>query len=378
MSVVRHRTVRGWALVAALATVAVLGPQVPGWIPASARAVDPAALRDKILAATDRPYQGYAEISGSLALPELPKLAELTSLLTTTTRVRTWYAGPSRWRFDVISGHVAGAGERGVYRTPDGEFTWDYGENMLTRLLGEPPVRLPRAGDLLPPELARRVLAAAQNDPVTTLPARRVAGHDAAGVRLTPADPDTTIGHVDIWADPDTGLPLAVELTARGAARPVITSHFVELAETRPAADVLTPKQSPGSGFTVATAPDVGDALGTLSRRGAPLRLAGRALRQGDVGGVRGVGVYGGGLSAFVALPVPYHVGSDVAEAITSAGGTSEDIASGEALQLAIAPLSVVVARTDFAYRWYLLAGLTRTDVLLQAAGELTARRERR
>ncbi|MGH3763215.1 hypothetical protein [Actinophytocola sp.] len=371
MSVVRNRTVRGWALVAALAAVAVLVPQVPRSLPASAAPVDPGTLRDRILASADRPHQGYAEITGTLALPELPNVADVTSLLTTTTRVRSWYAGPSSWRFDVVTGHVAGAGERDVYRTPVGEFTWDYGANLLTRLIGEPPVRLPRAGDLLPPELARRVLVAAQEDPVGALPARRVAGHHAAGLRLTPADPDTTIGHVDMWADPDTGLPVAVELTPRDADRPILYSQFLELDATTPGADVLTPKQAPGSGFTVATAPDVGDVLGTFGRGRLPDRLAGRELREADAGGVRGVGVYGWGLSAFVALPVPGHVGADAAEAITNAGGTSEDLTRGEALRLSIAPLSVVIAHSDVSRRWYLLAGTTTTDVLLGAATEL-------
>lgn len=373
MSVVRRRTARGWALVAALAVVAVLIPQVPGWLPVSARSVDPASLRTKILASAGAPYSGYAAISGSLALPELPKVADLVSLLTTTTHVRTWYAGPERWRFDVINN----LGERDVYRTPEGEFTWDYGANLLTRLIGDPPVRLPRAGDLLPPDLARRVFVAAQNDPVSALPARRVAGVDAAGLRLSPADPDTTIGHVDVWADPDTGLPVAVELTARGASRPILVSRFLELDPTTPPADVLVPKESPSSGFTIATAPDVGDVLGSIGRGRVPLRLAGRELRQADIGGVHGVGVYGDGLSAFIALPVPHDIGSGAAEAITNAGGTSEDLPRGEALELAIAPLSVVVARTEFSRRWYLLAGLTTTDVLRDAAGELTSFRRR-
>ncbi len=370
MSVVRRRTVRGWALVAAVAVVAVLVPQVPGWLPAAAREIDPAALRAKILASADRPYQGYAEITGTLALPELPKVADLTALLTTTTHVRTWYADPANWRFDVITG----VGERDVYRTPAGEFTWDYGANLLTRLFGDPPVRLPRAGDLLPPELARRVLTAAAGDPVTALPARRVAGHDAAGLRLTPADPDTTIGHVDMWADPDTGLPLATELTARGADRPVLRSRFAELDTTRPGPGVLVPRRSPTSGFSLATAPDLGDVLGALGRGRVPVFLAGRELRQADIGGVHGVGVYGAGLSAFVAMPVPRSIGSDAAEAITKAGGVSKELAGGEALELAIAPLSVVVARAEFSSRWYLLAGMTTTDVLRAAAGELTAR----
>ncbi len=151
LSVVRPGAARRWALVAVLATVAVLVPQVPAWLPASATAVDPDTLRDRILASAGLPHQGYAEITGSLALPELPRLEDVTSLLTTTTRVRSWYVSPSRWRFDVISG----VGERDVYRTVDGEFTWDYGANLLTWLVGDPPVRLPRAGDLLPPQLAR-------------------------------------------------------------------------------------------------------------------------------------------------------------------------------------------------------------------------------
>lgn len=369
MSVVRRRTVRGWALVAAVAVVAVLVPQVPGWLPVSAAAVDPATLRERILASADQPHQGYAEITGTLALPELPNVADATKLLTTTTHVRTWYASPRQWRFDTLSG----VGERDVYGTPFGEFTWDYGTNLLTRLLGEPPVRLPRAGDLLPPELARRVLAAAQDDPVTALPARRVAGRDLAGLRLTPADPDTTIGHVDIWADPETGLAAAVELTARGGDRPVLVCRFLELDPTTPDDGVLLPSQAPGSGFSVATSPDVGDALGMLGRDRIPLRLAGRELREADVGGVRGVGVYGTGLSAFAALPVPRDIGADAAEAITNAGGTSEELTRGEALALSIPPLSVVVARSEFARRWYLLAGLTTTDVLLRAAGQLTS-----
>lgn len=368
LSVVRSRTVRGWALVTALAAAAVLAPQVPSWLPASAVAIDPVEFRNRILASGEQPYQGYAEITGTLALPELPKVADVTSLLTGTTRVRAWYASPSRWRFDVVST----AGERGVYGTPDGEFTWDYGANLLTQLVGTPPVRLPRAGDLLPPDLARWVLSAAENDPVRPLPARRVAGRPAAGLRLTPADPATTIGHVDVWADPDTGLPVAVEVTARGADRPVLVTRFLELSTTPPAAEVLTPKLSQGSGFSVVEAPDIADALGVRRGSRPPAELAGRALREADVGGVRGVGVYGTGLSAFVALPVPREIGGDAADAVVNAGGTSSELPGGQAFHLSIAPLSVVVVRSQVARRWYLLAGLTTPELLLDAAADLS------
>lgn len=368
LSVVRSRTARGWTLVAALAVVVVAAAQVPNWLPASAEETDPGLLRDRILASGEQPYQGYARITGTLALPELPRTADVTSLLAGTTLVRSWYAAPSRWRFDVVST----VGERDVYGTPDGEFTWDYGANLLTRLVGTPPVRMPRAGDLLPPDLARRALSAARDDPVVALPARRVAGRAAPGLRLTPADPATTIGRVDVWADPGTGLPLAVEVTARGGARPVLVTRFLEVRTTPPAAGVLTPRLARGSGFSLVEAPDVADALGVLGEVRPPERLAGRALREADAGGVRGVGVYGRGLSAFVALPLPRGVGGDTADAVADAGGEETELPGGHAFHLSIAPLSVVVVGSHVARRWYLLAGMATPELLLDAAAELS------
>lgn len=370
---VRPRTLRAWTVVAAVAVVAVLVPRVPDWLPTSATPVTPEQLRQRIAGSGDRPYQGYAEVEGHLQLPELPNLRDLTSLLTGTTSVRTWYAEPSRWRFDVVSP----VGERDVYRTPDGEFTWDYGANQLTRLIGEVPVRVPRAGDFTPPELARRVLSAAQDDPVTALPARRIAGHDAAGLRLTPRDPDTTIGHVDMWADPDTGVPLAVEVTARGATTPVLASRFVEFDAVSPPAEVLEPSRPAGSGYSVVAAPGLADVFGALGRARSPLVLAGRPLREANAVGVRGVGVYGTGLSAFIAVPVPGDVGDQVVDALTKAGGVAEDVPNGEVTRLSIAPVSVAVVRSSVSRRSWLLAGLTDPKVLLTAADELAARRRR-
>lgn len=367
LSVVRPRTVRAWTSVAAVAVVAVLVPQVPGWLPAADVTADPDALRQRVLTSVDASYQGYAEVNGTLQLPELPNLADLTALLTGTTRVRTWYAAPDRWRFAVVSP----VGERDVYGTPDGEYIWDYGANQLTWLDGEPAVRAPRAGDLTPPDLARRVLSAAEGDPVTALPARRVAGHDAAGLRLTPRDPDTTIGHVDIWADPSTGVPLAVEVTARDANRPVLASRFLEFDATPPAPAVLTPAKPAGSGYAIVAAPGIADALGALGRARPPDRLAGRELREADAAGVRGIGVYGTGLSAFVAVPVPGDIGRQAAEAITKAGATTEVLADREVTRLSIVPLSMAVVRSSLSRRSWLLAGLTDTDVLLAASGEL-------
>ncbi|MGQ0838178.1 hypothetical protein [Actinokineospora sp.] len=351
-----------------MAAVALATPTVLAALPTAGAPVDAADLRDRMLASAGQPHQGFAEVRGTLALPELPRIEDVTALLTGTTRVRTWYGSPDRWRFDVVST----AGERDVYRTPDGEYVWDYGANLLTQVLGEAPVRLPRAGDFLPPDLARRVLSTAGDDAVSPLAGRRVAGREAVGLRLIPADPASTIGRVDLWADADTGLPVHVEVTARGADTPVLVSRFVELSTTAPDAGVLTPVFAPGAGFTVVAAPDIADALGVLGGDPPPARLAGRALREADAGGVRGVGVYGTDLSAFIALPVPREVGASASDAAGKAGATSVELPGGRAMSLSIAPLSVVIARSDVARRWYLLAGLVAPQVLLDAAAELS------
>ncbi len=278
------------------------------------------------------------------------------------TTVRSWYRSPDRWRFDVVST----AGERDTYRTPDGEFVWDYGADQVTRLVGTAPVRLPRAGDLLPPDLARRLLATASGDVVTALDARSVAGRRADGLRLVPADPATTIGQVDVWADSGTGVPLRVEVTPRGAARPILVTAFDRFTPGPPDDGVLVPDVGRSSGYAVVEAPDIAGALGFLGGDGRPLREA-------DGAGVRGVGVYGTGLSSFVALPVPRDVGAQAADAGAKAGGGDVTVPNGRIVSLSVSPLSVVIARSAVARRWYLLVGMVDTSVLRTAATELIA-----
>ena len=51
----------------------------------------------------------------------------------------------------------------------------------------------------------------------------------------------TTVGHIDVWADPGTGLPVQVEVTGRGAATPVLVSRFLDLSLRAPDPAVLVP-----------------------------------------------------------------------------------------------------------------------------------------
>src|SRR5262249_56497527 len=126
-----------------------------------------------------------------------------------------------------------------------------------------------RAADLLPPALGRRLLAlAAGSGRLSRLPSRRIAGIGAAGLQVRATDPRTTIAAVDIWADPATGLPAAVQVFARGSGRPLVTTSFLQLSESRPARSAVTPNPAPGVGVTPAELPDVAEVM-TVS--GPPL-----------------------------------------------------------------------------------------------------------
>ncbi|MFI5608624.1 hypothetical protein [Amycolatopsis sp. NPDC051903] len=354
-----------WAVVVAVAAVLVAIPSVVGALGPRGGTVDASRLRALVLASDKAPYQGVARSVGSLALPQLPNLGELTALFAGTTSMRAWYAAPDRYRVATLTT----AGERDVYKFPDAEYTWDYGAAMLTKLVGDPAVRLPRAGDLLPPELARRILRLAPGDAASALPGRRIAGVAASGLRITPADPATTIGRVDVWADPATGLPLQVEITARGQQAPIVTSEFQEVQQTAP---VLTPpKPAPAAGFSVTSAPDLAQALGAFGRARLPDSLDGRRVRDARLGGIRGAALYGTGLASFAVVALPRDAGGELAEAATKAGARTTRPGSGEVVQLSITPLSLAVVRPQFGRRAYLLAGSVAPSVLTAAGAEL-------
>src|SRR4051794_38895185 len=368
-SVVRHAKRRRWAVVAAVAAVLVSVPSVVAALAPAGGQVDPGRLRELVLGSAGRPYQGYAESTGSLALPELPNLGAVTALFSMKTPMRAWYAGPDRYRVDILGT----AGEHDVYRLPDGEYTWDYGDNTLTELIGEPGVRLPRAGDLLPPELARRILQAAKGDPVSALPGRNVAGVAASGLRLVPADPATTIGRVDVWADPATGVAVRVEVTARGQQAPILVTEVQQPEQTMPV--VEAPRPVPGSGFTVASAPDVSNALGALGQVPLPATLAGRPVVSSKFGGVEGAALYGTGLAAFAVIAVPRAVGNAASDAAGKAGAVQTRLTAGTVVQLSITPLSLAIVRASAFRRSYLLAGTVTPDVLKTVAEELSTLR---
>jgi hypothetical protein len=367
MAVMGGRTAR-WGLVAVAAAALCAAPSVVASLPVHATPVGAAALRSRIERSADRPYSGSVRTQAELGLPTLPALGNVTSLLSGITSIRVWYRAADESRVDVIDT----VGERDVYTTPVGQYTWDYGTQLLTEIAGAQPVRLPEAGDLAPPDLARRILAMDPVDTAVALPPARIAGVDADGIRLRPADPATTVGQVDIWADPATGVPLRVAVTARGASTPILTSQFQHVDLAAPKASLVEP---PDTGqLARAQAPDIVGIIASISRRRLPGALAGY-LRQPQLPGLGGVGRYGPGLATFVVVPLPGNIGSSAIDSATKAGGKKLTVAFGRAVSIQIPLLTVVIEQAGFRHRTYLLAGFVAPAVLTTAAGQLATLR---
>jgi hypothetical protein len=363
-AVVRTQARRRWGIVLAAVVLLCSVPVVINTWPAGAAEIGTEALRERIAASARQPYQGYAQSTGLLPLPPLPNLEQVTALVSGTTEMRTWYAARDRWRVDVIDG----GSERDLYQTPDAQYVWDYGANQLSRIVGDQPIRLPRAADLTPPDLVRRLLTVAAGDRFVSLAGKRVAGVAAAGLRIVPATADTTVAHIDVWADPGTGLPLQAEVTAKGGVWPVFVTRFLEVHLSVPAAEVLTPPAPrPGMGFTITAAPDILGALNRWRPVLLPDRLAGYPRREA-VAGEAVAAVYGTGLAQFVAVALPRRFGSQAYDKVATFG-QDVTVPGGSAALISTGLLSVLVVR---AQRTYLVAGLVQPAVLRRVAADLS------
>jgi hypothetical protein len=369
VSVVSRQAWLRWATVAGATAALCALPVIVGALPVPESPVSATALRARILASGHVPYQGYAESTVSLGLPSLPGLGGVSMLLDGTTDQYTWYRSPARWRAEVSTP----AGEDDTYQAGRVTYLWDYGGNLLTKIVGSEPVRLPRAADLLPPPLGRRLLAlAGRSGRVSRLPSRRIAGVDAAGLQVRATDRRTTVAAVDIWADPANGLPVWVQVFARGSGRPVVTSGFLQLSESRPALSVVTPHPAPGVGVTAVEFP----ALATiLYGVGPPLpgQLAGSARNNIHVGEAP-IGAYGAGFARFTVIPLPGTVGTQALNTGLAAGAEQVEFPDGTAAVIRTPLLTVVLASSAFGGPVFLLAGPVTAGVLLQSAVEVMTR----
>lgn len=288
-----------WRWVVILAGVALLLalPAVVRAWPVDAADVPADQLAQRVLASADQPYQGYAETRGGLALPDFGSLSDQAELLGGSSRLRVWYAGPTAWRVDLLGP----TGERDVYGDPEGTWEWSSNLQMAERLEVDTQLRLTKPADLLPPELGRRLIGGATPAELTAIDPVRVAGRSVPGLRITPASPLSTVGRVDIWVEPESGLALRVEVTAKGATTPSLESGFLDLSLSQPAAGLLSFEPPAGARVT-RSAGDLVQRAETTIPILLPDTLAGLAR---STERPSAVATYGEGFDAVAVLAVP-------------------------------------------------------------------------
>lgn len=369
MRVVRRQARLRWLAVACgIALLCGLPAIIAAW-PVPDSSVSSGTLRARILASGAVAYSGYAESSVSFNLPSLPDLGDLTTLLDGITDQYTWYLSGGQWRSDVITT----SGEDDTYQTSQGTYLWDYSRNLMDQVLGTQPFRLPRASDLLPPPLARRLLGyASSTDHLSRLPSRRMAGVDAAGLRLVPSDGATTVGSIEIWANPTTGLPIEVTVTGRGATQPILVTRFLELNQSRPSPSTLTPNPGPGVGITSTELPDVSRFLNGFGPS-LPSTLAGQS-RIANPGGLADVAAYGTGFARFAVITLPHSTGDHLVDSSDAVGAGEVNLPGHPFTAVITTPLiNMLVAQPLFSRRGpvFMFVGTVKTPVLVNAATAL-------
>jgi hypothetical protein len=296
--VARGRLPWRWRVVVGVVALLVCAPAAVAALPVGPRRLPPAELLARVQASAGVAYQGYAQSHARLGLPDVPRAGQAVALLGETTRMRAWVASPSRWRVDEL---LLG-GERDLYQQPGATWLWDSGQRRAVYTVGEVAVRFARPADLLPPELGRRLAAAASPGELSRIGGRRVAGVAADGLRITPRTPETTLGRVDLWADPRSGLPVRVEITASGARDPSITTAFLDLRLGPPPPEAVRFEPPDDAEVDYREAPDAARVVGRLSRFVLPDLLAGEP-RRASLANAAGTYGRGFGLVAVLALP---------------------------------------------------------------------------
>jgi outer membrane lipoprotein-sorting protein len=351
-------------VVAGLVAVLAALPALVGALPVSNSSISAAALRRAVLASATVDFSGYAESAGGLPLPVTEQLTSVADLLSDRTTMRVWWRGDADNRVDVVSA----AGENDVHRDASGSWTWDYESQTAIRSEAT-PLGLPAAPDLLPSSLGRRLLSEATAQELSRLGARRIAGRDALGLRLTPAAAAASVDHVDVWVDRSSGLPLQVQILGEGASLPALDTRFLDLRVARPAASVTAFAPPPGATVRRGTTSDL---LREAARRLRPVALPDTLLglpRRQLEGVPPGIAVYGRGVTLLALVPVPDRLAEGLREALAQAPGAQ--VKDGD-ITVATGPLGLRLYSPPHAGA-YLFAGTVTAKALAGVTSELPA-----
>lgn len=247
--------VPGTAVVAIAGVVA--GLQIPA---AQASPVLPARTPAQLLAAISShaklpPLTGTVVESTSLGLPQLPQAGSPTSLasmITGSHTVKVYYQDASHFRLAV----PGRASETDIIAGGSKAWLWDSTSNSVTEFVapaGQPAEKkLAPSPVLTPQQAANQVLKAVGKTTLISVQSNvMVAGDPAYQLVLAPKDHRSLVGEVLIAIDAKYGMPLRVEVFAKGAKSPAFQVGYTALQFTAPAPANFTFTPPPGASVKV-------------------------------------------------------------------------------------------------------------------------------
>ena len=305
--------VTGGVLAGSLITAAQAAPGLPDRTAAQ--------LLAEVADSTTPPLTGTVVETASFGLPALPATgnpASLASLLTGSHTVRVWYASPEHFRLAVPQS----LSESDVIRDGRTAWLWQSTLNKVTKYTL--PAHAAKAAEsvpeqpLTPQQAAQQVLAAV--GPTTTVRVASnvtVAGQAAYALVLAPKDARSLVGQVQIDVDGSNGVPLRLQVFARGASSPAFQVGYTDIHFVSPAPADLTFTPPPGA--TVSRVNLSGGAPGGARDHARPdvtttgsgwltvLELPSSTLTQGTQGSGGSPGDSAAVLRALLASATPVH-----------------------------------------------------------------------
>ncbi len=258
----------------------------------------PAQLLAEVADSTPPPLTGIVVETASFGLPALPATgnpASLSSLLTGSHTVRVWYASAGHFRLAVPEP----LSESDVIRDGGTAWLWQSTLNKVTKFTLPAHAAKPvPAQPLTPQQAAQQVLAAV--GPTTTVSVSSnvtVAGQAAYALNLAPKDTRSLVGQIQIAVDGRNGVPLRLQVFARGASSPAFQVGYTDIHFVTPAPADLS--FTPPAGAAVTHVNLTGDQAGS-GRQAMPgtatigsgwltvLKLPSSALTPGSPGGPGG------------------------------------------------------------------------------------------
>ena len=259
-------------LVPATAIAVTAGVVAAFAIPAAeASPVLPARTPAQLLAevstdASTPPMTGTVVESTSLGLPQLPGInnpTSLASLLTGSHTVDVYYQDAKHFRLAIPSP----AAETDIIRNAGTLWLWDSKSDSVTKYVLPTPTqtakeakgktkkvqaKLPDTPTLTPQQAANEVLKAVGKTTVVSLQSNvMIAGQASYQLVLAPKDHRSLIGEVTIAIDAQYGVPLRVQVFAKGSSSPAFQVGYTNLQFVAPAAANFDFTPPPGATVTV-------------------------------------------------------------------------------------------------------------------------------